>query len=367
MPDSRIQNLARTLVEYSVAIKPGDKVALNGDLPALPLIRETYKHVLKAGGLPSVQLTDEQMSNHMLRNASDDQLKWIAPLEAWAVQEADVLIFINARENTRSGQSVDPARNAIRAGARRDLSKTRFQRSAENTLRWTITQYPTNGYAQEADMSLEDFEDFVFRAVFADKADPVGEWKQLAARQQRYVDWLVGRKHIQVRGENIDMTLKIDGRSFINSAGTRNMPSGEIFTGPVEDSAEGWVKFTYPAIREGRSVEGIELRFKEGKVVEASARKNQDYLIAQLNSDSGARYLGEWAIGTNYGIDRFTGNILFDEKIGGTIHMAVGAGYPETGSKNESMIHWDMICDMRSGSEILIDGDLLYKNGEFVI
>jgi aminopeptidase len=216
-------------------------------------------------------------------------------------------------------------------------------------------------------MSLEEFENFMYSACLVDQPDPIQAWREVERKQQKYVDWLKGRKHIQVRGSNIDMTLSIADRTFINSTATHNMPSGEIFTGPVEDSVNGWVRFNYPAINGGRQVDGIELNFENGKVIKATAKKNQEYLLSMLNTDPGASYLGEWAIGTNYGINRFTGNILFDEKIGGTIHMAVGRGYPETGSKNESAIHWDMICDMRQDSEIIVDGDLLYKNGQFVI
>jgi aminopeptidase len=178
---------------------------------------------------------------------------------------------------------------------------------------------------------------------------------------------LVGRKQVIVRGPNADLTLSIEGRKFINSDGRRNMPSGEIFTGPVEDSANGWVKFTYPAITGGREVEGVELHFENGEVVKASAEKNEKYLLTMLDSDSGSRYLGEFAIGTNYKIEKFTKSILYDEKIGGSFHMAIGAGYPETGSLNKSSIHWDFICDLRDNSEIFVDGVLFYKNGLFQI
>jgi len=169
-----------------------------------------------------------------------------------------------------------------------------------------------------------------------------------------------------LRGPNVEMTLSIKGRRFSNSTGIFNMPDGEIYTGPVEDSVNGWVKFTYPAIYQGVAVEGAELTFNRGRVERAQADKNRDYLVKMLESDEGARHIGEFAIGTNFDIHKFTGNILFDEKIGGTFHMALGAGYPETGSKNKSSIHWDMICDMRTDAEITVDGDLLYKNGQFV-
>jgi aminopeptidase len=216
-------------------------------------------------------------------------------------------------------------------------------------------------------MSLRDYEDFVYAATFADQPDPVQSWRTVHDRQQQLVDWLRGKERVEVRGPNIDLQLSIAGRTFINSDGKRNMPSGEIFTGPVEDSANGWVRFTYPAIRGGREVEGVEFELRDGKVVQARATKNEEYLLSQLDSDEGSRYLGEFAIGTNYQIQRFTKSILFDEKIGGTIHMAVGAGYPETGSRNRSSVHWDFICDMRHDSEIRVDGELIYRDGQFLI
>ena len=216
-------------------------------------------------------------------------------------------------------------------------------------------------------MSLRDYENFVYAATYADQPDPVKCWNDIYDNQQKWVDWLKGKQQVQVRGPNIDLTLSIAGRTWINSDGKRNMPSGEIFTGPVEDSVNGWVRFTYPAIRDGREVEGVELEFKAGKVVTARAEKNQSYLLSQLDSDAGARFLGEFAIGTNYQIQRFTKSILYDEKIGGTLHIAVGAGYPETGSQNHSSIHWDFICDMRRESEIWVDGSLFYQNGQFTV
>jgi aminopeptidase len=242
-----------------------------------------------------------------------------------------------------------------------------MKRSATNEFRWVGTMFPTNAHAQEADMSLSDFEDFVFSACYVDKDDPVAEWKKVSAMQQKLVDWLVGKKKVTVKGPNVDLTLSIAGRTFINSDGKHNMPSGEIFTGPVEDSCNGWIRYSYPAIVGGREVSGIELHFEEGKVVKATAEKNQDFLISTIDTDEGARYLGEFAIGTNNGIQRFTKSILFDEKIGGTMHMALGAGYPETGSVNKSSVHWDMICDMRDGGKIWVDDELFYDSGHFLL
>jgi len=324
MPDPRIEKLAKTLVDYCAAIQPGDKLILTGEVPGLPLIRETYKRAILAGGLVILDLEDEQSADYLLRHGTDEQLAWVPPLVRWRAEEANVSINIRAASNTRHLSSFDPKRGVIREQAIRNFAQGRMDRAARGLFRWSVTLFPTEAYAQEADMSLEEFEDFVYSATFSDQPDPIARWKAVRDNQQKYVDWLKGHKSVVVRGPNADLTLNINGRTFINSDGRRNMPSGEIFTGPVEDSANGWVHFTYPAVRQGRRVEGVELRFENGKVVEASATKNQEYLLAQIDADPGARYLGEFAIGTNYGINRFVGNTLFDEKIGGTFHMALG-------------------------------------------
>jgi aminopeptidase len=367
MADPRMQKLAEILVQYSAAVRPGEWVLINGHVLSLPLVNEVVRLVLRAGGQPTVMLNSDQLDETILREAGEEQLRWISPIETLLNEKVDVTIGLRAAHNTRSLSGVDPRKQQIRQTARREAMRTFMQRSAAGSLRWVVTQFPCPAYAQDADMSLSEYEDFVYTATFADQPDPVACWRNIYTIQQRLVEWLKGKREVVVRGPNIDLMLSIEGRTFVNSDGKHNMPSGEIFTGPVEDSVNGWVKFTYPAIRQGREVEGVEFEFKDGKVVAARAHKNEDYLLSQLDSDAGARYLGEFAIGTNTGIRRFTRSILFDEKIGGTLHMAVGAGYPETGSKNQSSIHWDFICDMRTDSEILVDGELFYKNGQFQI
>jgi aminopeptidase len=367
MSDPRVQKLARLLVDYCVKVQPGDKVVIRGNVVSLPLVTETYREVVRAGGHPLVMWQEPEFAEIMLKNGNDDQLQFIAEPSKLVMETYDCMIGLSGTNNTRTLSGVDPARQKITRAAGMEISQIFMQRSAAGELRWTGTMFPNNANAQEADMSLSEFEDFVYGACHVDKEDPVAEWQAMSAWQQKLVDWLVGKKDVKVKGPNVDMTLSIEGRTFINSDGQRNMPSGEIFTGPVEDSVNGWVRFTYPAIYSGREVEGVELRFEDGKVVDASAKKNEAFLISVLDTDPGARYLGEWAIGTNNGIDRFTKSILFDEKIGGTIHMAVGGGYPETGSKNQSSVHWDMICDMRDGGKIWVDNELFYDSGKFTI
>jgi aminopeptidase len=245
--------------------------------------------------------------------------------------------------------------------------KTFLKRSALGELRWVVVPHPTNAFAQDAEMGLLEYENFVYESCLPDMKDPVGYWRRFSEWQEQIVQWLKGKKHIRVLGKETDLFLCIEGRSFINCDGKFNMPDGEVFTGPVEDSAEGYVSFSYPTIYDSREVTGVKLWFEKGRVKKATAKKNESFLLNTLDTDEGARRVGEFAIGTNKGITQFTREILFDEKINGSFHLALGAGYPETGSKNESAIHWDMVCDLRNGGQIWVDDDLLYKNGQFVI
>lgn len=367
MTDTRVTRLADILVNYSTRVQPGEWVGVLGDVSALPLVREVFEAVVKAGGNPSLMLTDEQTARSFARYANDDQIKWLDPSQSLYYDQADVYIRCTAYPNTRASSNIDPVRLQQIASARRVWLDTRMRRAAEGKMKWVGTLYPTEGSAQEAGMSLEEYEDFVFGATFADRDDPVAAWRAMGEMQQKKIDWLKGKKHVRLQGPNIDLELSIEDRVFINACGERNMPDGEIFTGPVEESVNGWYRASYPSIVQGQIIEGIELRFKDGRVVEATAPKNEALLYSRIDADPRARYLGEFAVGTNFGIQKFTGNILFDEKIGGTVHVALGHGYPDTGSKNVSSIHWDMICDMRTNSTIHVDGELFYKDGQFVV
>ena len=365
--DIRIEKLADLLVNYSVAIQPGDKVFIQGEPTAAPLIRAVYRKVLEAGGHPLVVPILPGPDELMYKYGSDEQLEFIPEPMQTIVETYDAQIRILGTENTKSLSGVDPARMALQARAHAPLFKTFMERSAKGELRWVGTLFPTNAHAQDAEMSLGEYEDFVYGACLPDLDDPIGYWQRFSAWQQKIIAWLDGREHVRIVGPETEVELSIAGRKFINSDGHHNMPSGEVFTGPVEDSVEGHVYFSYPAIHRGREVSGIRLWFEQGRVVKATAEKNEEFLLEMLDTDAGSRYLGEFAIGTNTNISRFTRQILFDEKIGGSFHMAIGAGYPETGSRNVSSIHWDMICDMRHGGEIWVDGELLYRDGDFVI
>lgn len=367
MTDSRIERLADVLVNYSTRVQPGEWVGVLGDVAALPWLRAVYTKVLEAGGNPTLMLSDEYMTRQFARIAGDAQIEWLDPSQSLYYEQADVYIRIGATPNTRAMTLIDPKRLQRIQAARRPWLNTRMQRAADGKMKWVGTLFPTEGAAQEAGMSLEEYEAFVFKATFADRDDPVSAWRALGDMQQKKIDWLSGKKQVKLQGPNIDLELSIDGRVFINACGERNMPDGEIFTGPVEDSVKGWYRASYPSIVQGRAVEGIELTFEQGRVVKASAAKNEDLLYSQLDADERSRYLGEFAIGTNFGITQFTGSILYDEKIGGTVHIAIGAGYPDTGSVNRSSVHWDMICDMRHDSTIHVDGELFYKDGAFVV
>jgi aminopeptidase len=365
--DPRIEKLADVLVNYSVAIQPGDKVLLQGDTAAEPLLKAVYVKVLQAGGHPLTQVSLPGTRELLFRYASDEQLAHVPEPLKLVSETYDANIGIRGAENTKALSNIDPAKMVLRSRAHTELMQTFMRRSASGEFRWVSTLFPTNAYAQDAEMSLSEYEDFVYGACMPDMDDPVGYWHRLSAWQQKIVDWLKGKERIHVVGPETDLQLSIAGRVFINSDGRKNMPSGEVFTGPEEDSVEGHVYFSYPAIHQGREVMGVRLWFEGGRVVKASAEKNEEFLLQTLDTDEGSRYVGEFAIGTNEGITRFTRQILFDEKISGSFHMAVGAGYPETGSKNESAVHWDMICDMRDGGEIWVDDELLYKDGRFVV
>lgn len=367
MLDSRVEELARVLTEYSLDLKPGETVLIQGSTLAEPLLLAAYRHALDLGALPILQPQLPGAMEILLREASDEQLAFIDPLEEFRATKVDAALSIGAAENTRSLSGIDPARQQFFAKSHAAMRQRYSQRAADGTLRWSSTIFPTAAHAQDADMSLADYEEFVFNAEFLNHPDPVARWRELGAYQQRLIDWLSKRSEIHVVGPDTDLQLKYGGRSWNNSDGHRNFPSGEVFTGPLEDSVNGHIRFTYSTIVQGREVEDVRLWFERGRVVRATAGKNQVFLDSMLDTDEGARVLGEFAFGTNRAIDRFTRSILFDEKMGGTVHMALGNGYPDTGSLNKSAIHWDLICDLRRGGEVTVDGEVFMKDGEFTV
>jgi len=366
--DPRIQKMANVLVNYSTAIKPGERVLFRGTSPlATPLMQALTVEALKAGGIPMNFAHMSSEGRLMVEHGSIAQIEAVNPMLKLMYDTADVIIRIEAEEDTEALKGFSTDRIQARSRSLGVLLGVQMEREANGSLRRCTTLFPTAAYARDAGMSLKEYEDFVYSACMVHLDDPVTYWKQYSKEQQKLTEWLKGKKKLQVRGKNIDMEMSIEGRIFENASGTANFPDGEIFTGPVEDSVNGWVKFTFPAIYNGNKVIGAELHFENGKAVKATAKENEAFLNATLDIDPGARRLGEFAIGTNKGVDRFTGQILFDEKIHGTVHMALGRSYPFTGAVNQSSIHWDMICDMRDGGEILIDGVRFYENGNFLI
>lgn len=371
MADILIQKYAKVLVEHSARVKPGDRILLEGTTTAEPILRELYIQILEKGGHPHLMMTlpgtmPFSQDELYLTYANDAQLDFVPSFYKLAYDQFEGRIRMHSATNTKGTTNIDPLKIQRRSKATSVITEAQFRRGAEGVFKWVTTLYPTEAYAQDAGMSLTEYEDFVFNAVHANEEDPIAFWQSVKEKQQAAVDFMKDKSQVILRGPNVELTLSVKGRTFMNSYGTHNMPDGEIYTGPVEDTANGWVKFTYPANYGGTSVEGAELTFSNGRVSVAKAEKNQDFLVKTLDSDAGSRFIGEFAIGTNFDIQQFTGNILFDEKIGGSFHMALGAGYPETGSKNKSSIHWDMICDLRTDSEILVDGELFYKDGQFV-
>lgn len=366
MADPRVARLARLLVEYCIEARKDDEVIVNAGVEAVPLVREVVRELVSRGAYPLfINLSDESISEVFYRYATRDVLEHVSSIEKEIIEKVDASISIISPSHTKPLVGIDPEKLKIRSQARRELTRIFMERSARKELRWTVTAYPTRALAQEAGMSIMDYEDFVYHATYADSDDPVREWIRIREEQQRIADFLNKVSELRYEGPGIDLVLRVEGRKWINDDGKYNMPGGEVFSAPIEDSVEGWVLFDYPAIWRGVEVEGVKLVFRRGVVVEATARRGEEFLKKMLETDEGARRLGEIAFGLNYNIARFTKEILFDEKIGGTIHMALGAAYPETGGKNMSSIHWDMIKDMKK-HRVYADGDLVYENGRFI-
>lgn len=365
--DPRVDKLARILVRYSLKLKKGQLVKIVGEVAGLPLVKAVFREAIEIGAHPYVQIRIPDNEEALMKKGSDQQIQYIPAHSKLEIGKIDAYVGIWGSNNTRYMSGVDPKKQGLQRKAMRPVMEKFHKRHAAGELSWVGTQFPTQADAQEADMSLSDYEDFVYGAGHINSPDPVKHWKKVYKEQQRLCRILDRVDRIHVRAEGTDLKLRVKGRKWINCAGTENFPDGEIFTGPIENTAEGHIRYSFPAVYMGREVEGVHLEFKNGKVVKETASKNQKFLTAMLNLDKGARFLGEFAIGTNYEIKRFSKNILFDEKIGGTCHLAVGASIPESGGKNKSGLHWDMICDLKKGGEITADGKTIYRNGKFTI
>ncbi len=366
MPDPRHEKLAKVLVHYSLALKPGDRLVIQGSDIAAPLIREIYREAVRAGAYvrPNIQL--EGLREIFMSEANDDQLTYLSEVDKAEIEHITALLGIFSTQNTKAMSGIDPKRLAMAGKARAPLNQRFDERDAAGELRWCATLYPTAAFAQEAGMSLSDYEDFVFHAGMLDQDDPVTAWRNVGQEQQKVIDFLSKHDEIHVVAPGTDITYRAGGRTWLNAEGRTNFPDGEVFTAPIEDSVNGTVSFSYPAIYMANEVENVQLTFEHGKVVEAKASRGLDFLNAMLDMDSGSRTLGEAAFGLNYNIPRFTKHMLFDEKLGGTMHMALGAAYGESGGTNKSGLHWDMLCDLHEG-KVYADGELCYEAGKFTI
>ncbi len=371
MRDPRLKKMAEVIVQYSLNVKPGDLVLMSGEAEGMPLLEAVYEQLVIAGAHVRTTVIPPGWDEIFYAHASEAQLKHTCPFDLQETCQCDKRIRILGSSNTRSLSHVDSQKQAYVSKARQPILSKMLTRSAADELDWVVTLCPTAAGAQEGNMGTHEYADFVFSAAHLDEEDPVAYMRQVEADQQKIVDYMEGKRELHfLTSAGTDLRVNIDGMKWKNSCGKRNYPDGEVFTGPNLNGADGGVngivKYTFPAIWQNTLVEEITLEFEKGVVVNAKAKSNEPFLKAIIGQDAGASRLGEIAIGTNYKIKDFTQNILFDEKIGGTFHAALGMGYPETGNTNESALHWDMICDLREGGTISVDSELISKDGSFV-
>ena len=367
MADARVAKLADLLVSYSVELKRGQLVRIDAGTVAAPLVRELFRAAIRAGANPYSRVGVEGTEHIVLSEGTDEQIAFVSEIERREVEELDALITIWGDRNTRALSQADPKRVSRRMAAHRALSNRYWERIDAGEARWVGTRYPTYGHAQDAEMALEEYEEFVYAACHVREGeDPVAHWQGVSGELNARARELDGFREFRVVGPDTDIRFVTEGRNWVAADGRLNMPDGEIFTSPVETETEGEIRFSFPAIFSGRAVEDVRLRFEGGRVVAAEAASGDDYLQSLLEMDDGARILGEAAFGLNYEIDRFTRDILFDEKIGGTLHFALGSSFKRLGGRNESGLHWDMICDLRDEGEVYADGELVWRAGRFL-
>lgn len=365
--DNRITKHAEVLLKYSLDLKEGEKIVIVGDVATMPLIKESYRLAVELGALPQAIINSEELKEILLKGGSEEQIKYVPDSVKKVFETADVLLSLFGGLNTRMLSNVNPEKLKLSAQGSSEITRIFFERIAKKEVRWCGTMFPNQANAQEANMSISEYENFVYEAGHIDKKDPMAEWKKIEKKQKDICKILNDKKYLRIVSKDTDLKMSIKGRKWVNCCGRVNFPDGEVFTGPVEDSVEGHIRFSFPGIYGGREIEDIQLTFERGKVIKATAAKGQELLIQLLETDKGARFVGEIAAGTNYNIEKFTRHMLFDEKIGGTVHLAIGRSIPESLGKNQSAIHWDMLCDMKKGGKIFADGELIYQNGIFLI
>lgn len=367
MRDPRIEKLAELITGYSLGLREGQVYRIDGEEVAIPLAVALYRAALRRGAQPYTRIVPSGLDEIELQDASEEQLTHIPELERLASDRLDAWTSLWGTINTRSLTRADPERRRLQLSTHYRMVNRRWERISSGELAWCGTLYPTQGHAQDAEMSLAEFEDFVHGACHTREGDdPIAHWQavsaSLTARAREFEDV----RELRIVGPDTDLRVVVEGRRWMPSDGKHNMPDGEIFTSPVETGTSGVIYFAFPSVFQGQEVENVRLRFEDGRVVHAEASSGQDYLRSLLDTDAGASVLGEVAFGLNYEIDRFTRDILFDEKIGGTMHVALGGGFDEAGTENKSDLHWDLICDLRAEGEVYADGELVWKAGAFI-
>jgi aminopeptidase len=367
MTDACMETLAEILLTYCIRCKPHDVVFIKAPLISTPLVEALYRGILIQGGHPEIAYYPDTLESIFYAHASVPHLQHVSPLKIFQVETADSIVEIKADVNTKHLSSVPSEILARRARAQQSVRSIISRRIAEGTLQWVLTMFPTHGLAQQARMSLLEYEHFFYDACFIYKKNPLQKWKDLSKKQRKIAYYLNKKSHLRIVGKGTDISMNIQNRKWINADGHRNFPSGEIFTCPVENSVEGTIQFSYPGIFGGKTIEDIVLTFNQGKVVASSACTGYETLQAILNIDKGSSRLGEVAIGTNPHITTFTRNMLLDEKMGGTIHLALGRSFRGTRGKNQSALHWDLLKDMRDDGCIYADDEMIYKRGAFLI
>jgi len=367
MADARLARLGELIVGYSLGLKPGKVIRVDTPLAGMPLALELYRAALRAGAFPYANVEVEQLPEILVLEGADEQLDFVPPAALHEVDLVDAIVTIWAEANTRALSGAPPERHQRLIAATRELTNRRWERISAGQLDWSGVLCPTPAHAQDAEMSLEDYESFVYRACHVEEdGDAVEHWRSTSAELAQRVEELTSARELRIVGPDTDLLVVVEGRTWEAADGHHNMPDGEVYTSPVETGTEGEIHFSFPALFQGREVDGIHLRFEDGRVVAAEANRGGAFLDAVLDLDEGARRLGEVAFGLNYEIDRFTKNTLFDEKIGGTMHVALGSAFKELGGANDSALHWDLVCDLRAEGEVYADGELVWRAGRFL-
>ncbi len=367
MRDPRYDSLAELVLDHSLRLQPGEVLRIEGEAAAAaPLVVPLHREAIKRGAHAYTALDLGGLKEILVAHGSDEQLDFVSPMELREIDAIDASITVWSESNTRSFTRADTHRRQRQLTAQRQVAIRRRDRIASGEHRWCGTLSPTQGHAQDADMSLEDYEDFVFRACHVLDEDPVDHWRQVGERLQARAEELGSVRELRIVGEDTDLTVVVDGRTWRAAYGRQNVPDGEVYTSPIETGVNGTIRFGFPAVFGGREIDDARLVLENGRVVAAEAAGGEEYLRSLLELDEGASGVGEIAFGLNYEIDRFTRNILFDEKIGGTMHMALGMGFEALGGQNRSALHLDLICDLRREGEVYADGELVWRSGQFL-